>query len=291
MSNGSIKPATSLYLGLAVKSITGSRKMVEILNRMGYCISYTAVEEIETELAYGCSKEKKALPHGFMPNSPSLCTHLAFDNFDRYVETVSGKDTLHDTVGIVIQNIDSHAAALDYANAGDQINQEIVNVVEPTTRRRKYLSPFDTSIEPYFKGIKKTPCLIANEPALPQSLDTAKVMNDLWMFQHAFQIAGVKRWVAWNADRVTDLNPVQKIGYLPNMNASPTSDAVVKKTLDIAQNIAKECNQQHIIVTYDLAISCKAYRIKDDLFPTYENVFVSLGAFHTELSYFKVRKL
>ena len=29
---------------------------------------------------------------------------LSFDNYDRYVETLTGKDTLHDTVGIAYQN-------------------------------------------------------------------------------------------------------------------------------------------------------------------------------------------
>lgn len=36
----------------------------------------------------------------------NLSTGVAFDNFDRFVETKTGKDTLHDTVGIIYQNID-----------------------------------------------------------------------------------------------------------------------------------------------------------------------------------------
>lgn len=103
MSNGTIKPSSCLTLGLTTKSLTGSRKMLNILNRMGFCISYTLTEEIETELAHGCSAQSHILPYG-LSHSPILCTHVAFDNFDRYVETSSGKDTLHDTVGIVYQN-------------------------------------------------------------------------------------------------------------------------------------------------------------------------------------------
>lgn len=38
---------------------------------------------------------------------PNLCTGVAFDNFDRYVDTHTGKNTLHDTVGIIYQNIDN----------------------------------------------------------------------------------------------------------------------------------------------------------------------------------------
>jgi len=33
-----------------------------------------------------------------------LSTGVAFVNFDRFVETSSGKDTLHDTVGILYKN-------------------------------------------------------------------------------------------------------------------------------------------------------------------------------------------
>lgn len=69
---------------------------------------------------------------------------------------------------------------------------------------------------------------------------------------------------------------------------SPTSDAVVLKTLQIALNIADECEQKHIVVTYDLAIACKAYKIQADMVPEFDRIFITLGAFHIELSFFKV---
>lgn len=62
ISNGTIKPTLSLYLGLVTKSLTGSRKMLNILNRLGHSISYTVTEGIETELAYGCAAETRLLP-------------------------------------------------------------------------------------------------------------------------------------------------------------------------------------------------------------------------------------
>ena len=36
---------------------------------------------------------------------PKCGTGVAWDNFDRFVETVSGKDTVHDTVGIAYQTV------------------------------------------------------------------------------------------------------------------------------------------------------------------------------------------
>lgn len=40
-----------------------------------------------------------------MQRRPDLNTGVVFDNFDRFVETHNGKDTLHDTVGIIFQDI------------------------------------------------------------------------------------------------------------------------------------------------------------------------------------------
>ena len=39
-------------LGMGMKSIAGSRKVIEILNRMGHSISYNTVEELETKLTF-----------------------------------------------------------------------------------------------------------------------------------------------------------------------------------------------------------------------------------------------
>ena len=49
-SSGFKLPSKHLKLGVVLKSLTGSRKVVEILNRYGHCANYHGVEEIETEL-------------------------------------------------------------------------------------------------------------------------------------------------------------------------------------------------------------------------------------------------
>lgn len=105
ISNGTIKPAQTIQLGLVSRSISGRRMLPEILNRLGYAIDYTTIGEIESELAYEAQDANRTLPTSLISNSPTLRTHMAFDNYDRFVETKNGKDTLHDTVGIVIQNI------------------------------------------------------------------------------------------------------------------------------------------------------------------------------------------
>lgn len=161
-------------------------------------------------------------------------------------------------------------------------------VLNSDKRRRTYVSNFDASIGPYLRQKKIAPVLVGSTPGIPTSLQTSLRMETIWMMTYALGCNNTKKWYAWNSERTTDSNPIQKIGYLPNINASPTSDAVVKKTLEVAQKVAEDCEQQYIAVTFDLAIASKAYRIREDLSPSFDNIFISMGAFHTELSYFKV---
>ena len=73
---------------------------------LSYVPSYSVTEELENELALNCTDEEQLTPFGVdMESENRYSIGLAFDNYDKQVETLSGKDTLHDTVGIVYQNL------------------------------------------------------------------------------------------------------------------------------------------------------------------------------------------
>lgn len=55
----------------------------------------------------------------------------------------------------------------------------------------------------------------------------------------------------------------------------------------MAKEIAEKCQQAEIIVRYDLAIAKMAMQIQEQENPQYNNIFVNLGAFHTEMAFFK----
>ena len=89
---------------MAIKNLTGSKKVITMLNCFGHCINCNRIENLETELTYNCSNASQTTPAG-MSNEKSCSTGLAFDIYDRFTETLSGKDTLHDTVGIAYQTV------------------------------------------------------------------------------------------------------------------------------------------------------------------------------------------
>ena len=88
------KPAKYLKLGMLLKTLTGSRRILELLNRMGHCASYHTIQEIETELTIKANSENQLTPFG-MSLENHMGTGVAWDNYDRFVETRSGKDMLH----------------------------------------------------------------------------------------------------------------------------------------------------------------------------------------------------
>ena len=50
------KPQKHLMLGIASQSLTGSKKVIEIMNRLGHCASYHTIEEVETEATFESTK-------------------------------------------------------------------------------------------------------------------------------------------------------------------------------------------------------------------------------------------
>ena len=105
-TSGLKKTQKHLTVGLALNSLTGSSKVVEVMCRLGHCASYHTIKEIEIEMTIEVTKSLKATPFGMSLNA-SAATDVPWDNFDRFVETKSGKDKLHNTVGIAYQVFDN----------------------------------------------------------------------------------------------------------------------------------------------------------------------------------------
>lgn len=71
--NGNIKTSKHICLGTALKSLTSSRKVIDILNRYRHCISYNAVEELETEVTYASTTRAGLCPEIIKKISKFIC--------------------------------------------------------------------------------------------------------------------------------------------------------------------------------------------------------------------------
>ena len=84
------RPQKYLMLGITLKCLAGSRKVIEIMNRLGHCASYHTMEEVEIEGIFQSTKQNLVTPVGMKLN-PCYGTGTVWDNFDRLVETITEK--------------------------------------------------------------------------------------------------------------------------------------------------------------------------------------------------------
>ncbi|XP_048857264.1 uncharacterized protein LOC125724829 [Brienomyrus brachyistius] len=107
VSWGTVKPWKHIAMGLGMSSLTGSKLVLQILNRAGHSISYSDAKGLETEFAYSVTSDGRDAPDGIhlLPDRSTACV---WDNNDANVETLDGKATLHSTVGHTYQNIMEH---------------------------------------------------------------------------------------------------------------------------------------------------------------------------------------
>ncbi|XP_045025640.1 uncharacterized protein LOC116935576 [Daphnia magna] len=266
VTNGLYEQSKELMLGMYLKTTT----------------------DLETELAFGAVEESKLLPDS-LHRRPDLNTTVAFDNFDLFVETLTGKDTLHDTVRIVTQDIPPDGD--DFLPLTESEDEDDVTV--GTGKRRRAFITRDVSIGPYYKKARMLyePMLAITDrrrsiPA-PGSFNTALDLDFIWMVSLCHSLPNTPMWTGWNSRIVKDVLPLQRVCYLSAIDASPTRADVVKKTMERSVRILKECNQKYISVTYDLAIAKQVLCIQSTEKPKFNNLFIQLGSFHIFLSFFK----
>ena len=290
------KPSKHLMLGMAIKSLTGSKTVLQILNRYGYCSSYNTIQEIETELTFEANKRQEILPYGMELGIND--TGIAWDNYDCFVETKDGKDTLHDTVGISYQTLQKQVEPENNENNSieNEIDLEIQRFHDKKDlgkkRRRAYSSRM-LDIEPYRKkpkmdASKLLPLSAKRYAFQPPSLAAAQKKDFLRVFSSKFdETNSIPMWVGCNSrNDASSFDQKQKIFYLPPINQSPTSHSVVLETMKRPQQLAKESKIKEIAVTYDLAIAKVAMQIQAKESPRFHNLFIAMGTFHLEMAFF-----
>lgn len=284
--NGQVKTSKHIMLGMTLKSLTSSRKIIDIINRYGHCISYQGVEELETETTY-TSIEKSTLCPEKIKKNHNLFTGVAYDNFDRFVETTNGKDTLHDTVGIIYQNIELNTTEESQMSEAPTSSNEN-NSPNKKKRRRRTFEEITLDEIPYPKRPKMTSELQSTVDD-EGTIDCKKYteIDNIWMVSHALALPDVPMWVGFNSRIYARDDSQQLISYLTPINASPTSTSVVIETMKQSKKIAEDLQQPYIQVTYDLAIAKVALQIQATEKPQFDNLFIHLGPFHIMMAYFK----
>ena len=128
----------SLALGMAVRQLTRSSQLTQILNGFGHCASHSAILTYETDLAKLSVKSDSFLPKGVEKNK---FTCLVYDNDDF---TEDSRNQTHILGGILIQREDSSG------------NESLV-VSKQQKKGGRTFTALREDIVPYNLGKKQTP--------------------------------------------------------------------------------------------------------------------------------------
>ena len=99
-SNGKKFTPKSLSLAMTMRQLTGSSKVINLLNQFGRCMSKNFALRHETGLAELSISDNGVIPAGVRKNQNIA---IAWENDDFLEDTKTGKDTTHVTEGIIIQ--------------------------------------------------------------------------------------------------------------------------------------------------------------------------------------------
>ncbi|KAJ8677787.1 hypothetical protein QAD02_013574 [Eretmocerus hayati] len=281
VSNARIKPSKHIVLGITLKSLTNSRKVIDVINRYGHCCSYSTLEGIETEATFSASSSSDVCPPD-ISRKGNLCTGVAWDNSDGFVDTINGKDTRHDTVGIIFQLEDESL---------ENVQENLDGGSNSSRKRRRMYDAVEPELESYTKKPKLAghllrPSFIVQLPE-PKNFRSVRQIDFLLLLSHALKIEGTSMFVGWNSLITKDMFKKQIISYLTTINHSPTNINVVIETMKQSLKIADECGQQYMEVTYDLAIAKVALQLQCTEKSLYSRLFIHVGPFHIMMSYFK----
>lgn len=293
MHHGRIKTWKHIDLAVTVKALTGSKQLIEVLNRLGYCISYPVLENLETRAAILAYRKDSHLPSDVKSQAGEVII-LAWDNFDRFMYSLinSNKDALHDTFGIGIKfklrdetdtEVDPHSAEDRNNDTGDEYSDKERLRIRAFKEGVTTEFPDLTYALHYNKKIFHKPSLICE-----QKLRDLRLLDKAWVACHYLKIPQTPMYVGFNSQILLDSSQIGEVHYLRPIAGSPTSHAVVAETLNASLHILNQLeHQKYIEVTYDLNIANIAFKIQysepDNI---YKPIFIHLDTMHLQMALF-----
>ena len=266
----------SLALGMTVRQITGSVRLLRILHGLGHTASVATVYKHDTALAIASSRGQDIIiPRNINPGTFST---IVWDNNDFDEETVSGKGTTHVANGIMLQN-------------GNTILSDRVTVSKSC---RTVQAP-ETYIAPYNNREKGTISLRSQSSDI--SIDDKSHQDEQQFARNADFVYTLSRkyasesglpfpgWTGLNTQVHKEIPTVTNIGYLPVIDAPVTDLATVNALLKHSVSICQRLQLPENVQVFDEALYAKAQMLRWKNEEYKNRLVIRLGDFHTIMSF------
>ena len=275
-SKGKKYTPKSLSLAMAMRQLTGSSKVINLLNQYGHCMSNNFTLRHETGLAEVSISENGVIPAGVRKNENIA---IAWDNDDFLEDTKTGKNTTHVTGGIIIQR--------DYREV------EMESTSRTNIQRSSSLKHVPEQITPFNLGKRVTVDLRKAlegvdicEKAYKQPQSCGKKLDFSFILCRMVRTGHVPNWTGYNTLLSKENIPqLSKVTYLPIIDAPATELSTINAVLQRSTKIADELGLRYVCLVFDEAIYAKIQQIRWKDVTYMDRFVIRMGAFHMAMSF------
>lgn len=283
-TRGKWKLPKHILVCMTLRHLFRSAQLNTLMNRLGHAESYSYSLELETALATALEQASSVLTPQIVrnPSGPSLF-HSDFDNFDHYVNDLSGSGSVHTAHGIMMQNV-----------LQDDVVQEPFIPSLPKTGRRSLVTVEAESLAPCYINQRNSPQMTIKHLSVPGSegsLAKSEVVNISWCIFRMLSSVNrqcVPGWGGFISETGVRPTNLTTIDYYPVINHPITDNSTVQECLRMSKQCSDEVGQRYTITTFDLGVCMKAYPILWKSPNTYKDHIVMIGSFHTVCAYLKM---
>jgi len=230
-------------------------------------MSSQAIINYDSDLTKYRSQQKLHIPHGFQK---SFATSV-FDNNDFSEQTLTGKGTTHCITGIIVQRVYDTESGIRICSGRTSVPKS----------RGKQLDIASEKINPILMRKRIEPTASFDITGMDSKADSCEnVAYILCKLRFGLQHILQPSWTGFFSHVSTTIPNVNRIGYLPIIDGSPTDLSVVNTVLVRSLEIADELQQSAIVVVMDEALYAKAQQIRW-MNPVLQNrLILRMGEFH-----------
>ena len=251
-----------ILLDMTLRHLFRSAGIIILMNKLGHSVNYSFVLELETFTMKRIQQSSTLLSQLIIRNpSCQSLFHSDFDNFDKFVNELTGSGSVHTAHGIMIQEL----LPLPGEHIGGY-HPELVSV-EKTNERSATLEHQESLAECYVSK-RESPQFQVHRRSIRNADVEIKQMflkNMLWIIarfhsakNNSQQVPGWSEFISKTGDVPQRLTTID---YFPLILHLITEYATVRETLKYAEDATKEVNQKYVITTYDLGVCMKAFSI------------------------------
>ncbi len=281
VTKGKVITAKHFLLGLGLHNITGQKKPVQIINRLGHCIEYNVACEIET--AHAEASQQQYTDSDILPVKPisanyTVNTFFWADNFDVNLDTQPGHGALNSTHMIAFQE-ESQVSLLE-----SQRTQLIRTGSRSLTRNDP--ENFSINVDP-----KKEPSTLSSfstdDDCTTLNTSPRSMAYFLWLLLRVLNSGDqiVPSFFAWRT-KIRNIGvsygTIKKtvVTYLPPIDTKVTEFSTINQYLSCMQKLAEKANMPFVNVSLDVGAAMNAYKLIWNHPKKFGNVIIHLGDFH-----------